>query len=248
MAEVSNELVKWIKEKVNSPFYFVFVTTYIIWNWPYFYALFIEDKIPEGLTTYAYAQNFVITFPVHVGISWLQFILDFVSLSIFSWGAPIVLTYLALYELPKLHEIVHKKSLWFYFRRRLEFDVQDRDYQKEKKEILKEVEQIVKQQRVAVDNIARENEAIEEASENITDEQKWELEFKKMTGPKGLVILNDLQTASMQTSYLGSAWFERLAYANVIGLADFNKSKGSIDLTKKGKYFIKRFIEEKGLN
>lgn len=259
MKEFIDSIGDWFKERNNSPVYVVFFLASLFWNWKSQYVLFFEDEqFLRGSTKLEYSMQYsrtldslstnitlygipILDNPIATGIANL-FILFFV---------PILVTYFVIWWLPYIHQLAHKKHLTFVFARKREFDQQQTKYLKEKTgELSKVKDETVRQTQVLME-IAEENE--KQRDVGVPLEHEWEREYFKMKKSGIANNFSDLfklvyefggRIKNMHgKSYIST---EVLAYAHANGLIEYKEgtSQNIVELTEKGKFFIRHHIEE----
>jgi ABC-type multidrug transport system fused ATPase/permease subunit len=244
--EFTESALEWLRERLSAPVYAVFFFTSIAWNFGYLYALFLEDKIPEFTSRYEYAKQYAYQIvPEKTGFLYLDVPIHTLIQLFAVFFVPAVLTYLSISWLPYIHVWAHRRGLKFHFLRRGEFDKQRNTYERNKVQQLKELRTFVSEQRETTENIAQEKEAQQIAEKRIEGEDQWEHEFNKISTNKGkLEEISSLKRLvySGRSPYTGE--MESLAYLHLLKLFEIPKDgKGTLVLTPKGEYFMKRFLE-----
>ncbi len=238
MGDILASIAKWFKERTTSPLYGTFVFSVILFNWKFFYILFWQDEDKLSLPKIEYVQ---------------RNILDYQSLSthithflIF----PIIITYLIVWWLPILSNWAHKKHTIFYYKRRLIIDSARLDYEKEEKNNLKSLSEVKKEQAVVKKEIQK----------NTSEEERWAGELHGITSlPKMIeaikvavrVVYEAAGRFTTDYSYNGNYLVyispDHLARLDTLGIINIIKGDGNsdkINLTEKGKFFVKKLQNE----
>lgn len=233
--------MEWLRERLNAPVYAVFFFASVAWNYSMLYALFFEDKVTFADSRYAYARTFAHHFPFEAKYSIINTVLDLIAL----FGVPVVMTYVAIWWLPYLHGLAHRRSLQFHFNRKGEFDRQRNAYEKLQSQRLQELRNVVIEQREATQEIVAEKEAQQEAAQALEGENDWEKEFERLRrDPNEYGKLSLLRDHAYSGYALSAPDRQRLSFFHLMGLFEFTERLSHLTLTAKGKYFIKRFLEE----
>lgn len=253
----------WLKEKSNSSVYIVFVLAFISWNWKFFFALFFSEQNVYGQTRINYAisvshslNEYIISTPYvvlnDILLGFCNFIIHFFE--------PILLTYFIVWYLPHINNVVHKKSLTFYFNRKSEFDLQNSIYQKSKTRELqvqkKETDLQISTLEYLEKKSQKKTEIQERINEKLSDEEKWLREFIKYRHTPAYQSLSDLKNVIYNHSGMTREWSQVGGYRLIInsdilassdsnGLITINGKDGEekIELTPKGKFFMAKFLD-----
>lgn len=249
MSEILQSINEWFKEKTSSPLYFVFILTFIGWNWRSFYVLFFESESLLETSKIEYIEKFSrVYYQIPYLGSWSDLLVhpfNWLLVFIFVFSVPIIFTYLLIWKFPYLLNLAHKQSLLFEFDRKKEFHKQNTEYQvfvsKKKIEEAEAVEKKV--------------EAQEKINEILSDEDKWILEYEEIKSP---ALITALQNAE-HVVYSYSGYFTRKFDQNNNFRKLFNPEQLSIldlydlvivlendilEFTPKGKFFLKKLKQE----
>ncbi len=244
MNEVFNGAVEWFKEKTSSPLYFVFTLALIGTHWKYFFTLFFEDHLPSGVTRIEYAGQLLDGILVTIFFEWLNVLLTPIINFLYHSFIPAIIAYLAVFQLPKIYNIAHSKNLLFHFKRKLEFDLQANKYEKERVGLLKERERAVVAQQETTEKIAKAKKSQKETEKTFSKEDTWESEFQELKNENKEEYMNlDYLRKILISPFIDGNERSHVVYAQAIGLMDFEDNRRAV-LTEKGKYFVKRYIEE----
>ncbi|KKU57190.1 MAG: hypothetical protein UX81_C0043G0010 [Parcubacteria group bacterium GW2011_GWA2_47_12] len=249
--EILGSIHEAIKERFFSPFYGTFIISWLIFHWKFVYTAFFvsEEKIWEsaGLLKNDYLSE---TF------------FDFSSLHFYiSWILPFVLTYLIIWRFPKwisipafredLDNITKKQKMLITAEKELEIQqVAKVDVVVER--VRKETE--VKQAEKKIKQVEGE---IKKIAEETKPEQKWIFEYQRF---KSLPVYNkfeiilksiyqhrgEINVTNNNNQIIFQIPQDILAFSHTNDLIDFDKQKEKIELTEKGKFFVKEFSSEKG--
>jgi len=227
----------WVREKLeaSNSLYYTYIFFLISWNWKFFHVLFIENHELLKTTRIEYVYNnifFSIDLPQK--INHLENVFNFIIN--FSWKVlpPIFFTYIAIIYFSEIKNKAHAVGLKFFFQRKLEFDKQERDYEKDKTKLLREIKETTKI------NKSLKYEIIDIKS----DKPAWEEEFKNLskTNLDRLRKVNQEYyanagglTDNFNNFYIDPA---SLSYADTNGLISIDNKNKTFSLTDKGKYFV----------
>lgn len=253
MEELIKSLTGWFKEKLSSPLYFIFIFAFISWNWKTFYILFFEDSILLKSTHVEYVQQFS---RIYYQIPYQGNLIDlflhpfnWILVILFIFAVPIIVTYLFIWELPKLNSLAHKTYLTYEFIRKAEFHKQNTVFQ----------ETVAGEKEKESKALKRQVVAKEEITSQLTKEEKWEIEYENFKKNKTFLsfnsILNSIYKNEGQISIVQDGQWVRIINANILATADSldliliskRNNYEYVELTEKGKYFSKKYLEENPL-
>lgn len=169
--------------------------------------------------------------------------------SLIPWITPFILTWIMVWKMPKwilIPALIQEEN--YRLRKRLIRIQNDATVKLEEKELLKQTVENL--------DIVSQKKTKEQEIQRIDPKQEWRIEFlkfKKMTiYPKFKYILdssyNQNGKIKIQDSYSGITKFEIpkdiLAYCHSSGLVDLLDSNTEIQLTEKGKFFVKEYYSD----
>lgn len=229
MSEIMASIAKWFKDRTTSPLYGTFILSAILLNWKLFYILFWQNEEYLLLPRIEYVQQTI--------LDQQSFWSHLARLTIF----PVISTYLIIWWLPMLSNWAHKKHIEFYYERKLIFDKARLEYENKEKKTLISIATLKKEQ----------VEVKKEIQKNTLPEDEWLVEFedfKKNILFKKLKQLKDVLYEYGGKTVVGG---ERqvnsdiLAMAHTKGLILIKESgyQEKIELTEKGKFFLKKYLE-----
>ncbi len=229
----SKDVIDVIKERFANPLYGTYLISVILWNWKFFYILFLqsEDKL------------------IVPKIEYIQFVLDryefwqhISSFIIF----PSISTFIIIKYLPYLINEVEKVSLIFFYKKESIRDTKRLEYESEKTNNLKLISKKKEEQKDLNTEIDK-NTSIKEKQEI------WSQEYLKYKEKNSLILFKIKETIynnngaiikynNRTRDYERIIDSEELASADLNGLVEINGSDNnqSINLTPKGKFFLLR--------
>lgn len=235
MIKFLDEISKIWSERGAASTYGTLLLWLIIWNWKFLFILFLEDAADITGLRSQYAVNH------HFYISGDIFVDSFVNFSLYLLP-PLILTYLAIWQLPKLVGIAHAKSLSFEFQRKRQRLDEATEYARYK----------------AAGDTTRAAAVVEQkAAERIvekalTEQDKWKIELEEVMTNK-----NDLAAITVarriiyeQQGYFSTSISDKEGYISpdllsridTLGIAEIESSQ--LQPTQKGKFFLRQL--EKG--
>jgi hypothetical protein len=233
MSELWNSVANWFKERTTSPLYGTFLLSLILWNWKFFYILFWQNEAKLVLPRIEYVQIYLLNQE-----GFLYHLFYFLIL-------PLISTYFIVWWLPFLSNLAHKKSIDFYYARKLTIDQARLDYEKKEKKTLDSISTVKKEQA----------ETKKEIEKNTAAEEVWGFEFdnfkqhpiySEMQKLKEIIYDNSGQTRRWNgLVYQLAIDSNTLATADSLGLI-LIKGIGKderIELTPKGKFFMSKYLE-----
>ncbi len=246
-----DELVKsiqiWLKEKTGSPLYFTYIAFLVVWNWKFFYVLLWENASLFKSPKIEYiSQNIDVHFCSKISIDPWCSISEWLTNTIWHMAIPVGLTYIAIKYLPKVHAWAHQIHVQNHFDRLREFDRQNLLYEEDRtNSLVKEVKQ-KKEQKTAKNEI----------QESLTEEERWEEEYKEFSKGNLLSSFKQVIDAIYENSGRIHEEFtgrrnvdsDTLANADIRSLIYFtDNDRSKIEFTAKGKYFAKKYLERDAL-
>ncbi len=239
----NNEVVDSAKEAIRnrmvSPLYGTFIVSWLIFHWQFVYTAFFvsQDKIFQatGLLKNEYLQAVYFDFT------------DFIFYLL--WILPVALTYLIIWHFPKWISIpAFKRDLEYRTtKKKLEIASQKELEQKKVEELVVATERVKKEKEVR-----QTEKEIERIDPTLQWKEEYELFRKSIFHHKFKDILKAVYKHSGNIKVF-SDWgnqFELpqdiLVYSHTNDLVNLDKSKEKIELTEKGKYFVKQISQESG--
>lgn len=224
-----------LAERATSPFYGYFLISWLLINWQLVYAaFFIDQSILQdslGLLRIEYLRELI---PPSSGyVFWLHFFVF-----------PFIVTIFAFWVFPYMTRVFYRKSINNQIQlKRIELQETSRAT-KEKTDLAKEETALIKQ---SVQKVRAEKKAKTDAPEVL-----WERDFQSFkTSPlysKFDFIIRSIYERNgdiiVESAFTGPPLFQIpkdiLAYAHTNDLVTMDKIKGKIELTAKGKFFVKK--------
>ncbi len=247
MTEFWASASKWFSEKTSSPLYFTYIGFFIVWNWKFFQIIFLESADLFYSPKIEYIEN---TLYFHSGLTY-QFVPIIDWILNFAWHLipPAALTYFAIVYFPYIQKWALEKYLGNRFERRRMFETKQREYDEwilaQEKERTKTTKSLAVEKKTQVE----EKKKIEK---NVTDEERWEAEYKKQLGTllnKGFAdVLRTIYKEDGEIiDYSGSRNLGPgpLGFADANGLIEFGKGAhgDKIKLSEKGRFFAREFLK-----
>lgn len=226
-----HETLRFILER-KTGLYTTYLVSFILFNWKFFYTLLFDDSPSEDTHIGKALYEFINRFPV-LGFEWGHF-------WIFQFILPLVMTWLAITQLPKLNNWAYEFHLKYQGDRVVMRSKQDRD---SAKKIAKYKEDEVE----SLNTIAVATERKAEIEESLPRESIWENEYTESSKLKD--VLRQVAYTVYENSgkiFSGGARnvsADVLAIADAYGLIDFNESRTIIYFTEKGQYMQKLVIK-----
>jgi hypothetical protein len=232
--------ISWTKEKINSPLYVTFFVAVVLWNWKSFYVLFwLDSENFSGISQLQYS----LMVSRNIGYTTI-YQLDWVINHLWFFGVPTLITFIAIWYLPQIHNIAHKRYLEFRFDRELEFDRQNSLYQeKRQKEVQKQLVTVKE-----IEEDTKEIRKIEQALPVLTTEDRWRVEYTNQPQKMSAVLAKLPNFVYKKSGFIVDSHgtniqFSDLALLDSNGLTSF-EGQNKVVLTEKGKFFLKLFLEE----
>lgn len=234
MKQILDSCEKVVQQKLSNSVYGNFVFFWIAFHWNFLFSMFALDDTKILQQTGLLKNDYLVAtfFNIHDWYFWV------------SWIMPFLLTYLAIWHFPKFIFIPAFKK--------------DEDARTEKKIIRIEKEKKIQQkekelagEEIKKLEIVEEKIEKERNIENINPELKWEKEYKKFKEYPfydfGSIIQCVYENGGSVPNIVSG---EIIAHAEANGLItvfEGSPTDGTkIKLTEKGKFFIKRYLEDRG--
>lgn len=230
-----DEVVKNINNKVFlNPIYFIFGISWVLVHWRFFVVMFLISNNDIVL-------EYKITKDVY--LKTILFDMNYWYCSILVILIPFFVTWLVIYHIqPKLFPPLLRKH---------------KKYEDEKLSIEKGIEEKKKE----VLNLTEDNVKKQKEIEKLAPESLWLRDFLEFTKHFLYKDFNYIiqsiyeyngNVSVEDTRYYGAQDLFRipkeiLAYCHTTNLINFDNNKSKIELTEKGKFFVKEYSGEKGL-
>lgn len=232
MENILESFGEWWRERRNSSLYFTYIFFLIIWNWKFLFLLFVEDNISEYVSNFHYAMSLYEPITEHF---WMDFLLYKCS----AFLIPALFTFLAIKYLPRLNEWAHRIEGKNYFDRRLIYDEQRSEFEKQRTQFLRDIAVQKKKQSGYKEDI----------EEQTTEKEQWQNEFAELATDKDFV---KAMSNAVNSIYYSSGNFNQgefgkelldLLLARKIITVEFREQTASARLkfTLKGEEFAKMF-------
>ncbi len=237
MKEMVNSIAETISSRLTNSLYGTFFVSWMIFHWAFVFSVFAlsDNKIFELTGRLKNDYLWMKYFSVHDWYFW------------FSWIMPFVLTWLIIWKLPKWVLIgAYKQTESYEAEKNIIRISQQRRVEQEKAKL---EEQTAKKVEAVAKQVVQEKR-IKEADPTLT----WNEDYKRFKtlsfASKFSKIIESLykRSGSIQIydNYMEKILFEIpediLAYAHSNDLIEFNKTTNGIEATKKGKFFIDKFL------
>ena len=230
--EKANFLREGFLKRMTSPFYGIFVTSWILWNWQAFYiTLFIDSELllqSEELLKLDYIATF---YPIN---TLLEIFYTVSHLIILPVASLITITFI----IPPISKIINKK-IWNDEKEQK--DIKDTLFLQEldsKKKVLDKKEEILKKEK-------SNQKTKQKIKESKTQEELWDEEFKQLKENKHFSYFDQLQKCIYNDNGDTYQSKEILPFFHSNEIIKFSEKKHIIELTQKGQHFIKKYIELK---
>lgn len=245
-----SSISKWFNEKTSSPLYFTYIGFFVAWNWELFQIIFLENENLFLSPRIEYIKSklfFSASFPLAIPV-WLHILVDWLLNTALHILPPALFTYLTILYLPRLHKWALNKYLESRFERKKIFEEKQREYDKwflkQEKDRSRTLENIasLKEQQV---------ETEKKIQKTMPEEEKWGIEYQEFEkSPIFFKFRQIIETIYKHRGYIESGAV-RYAEAGVLAMADARElvsyvegSRNTIELTKKGKFFAKMYLEK----
>lgn len=242
--KINNEIIDSVseswKEKVNTPIYGVFSIWWAVFHWKLLITIFLvsEDRIWEASHLLKGDYLSKAFFDIHDWYFWV------------SWVLPFILTYLVIWILPKWVLIPAFKK-----------DEQDKVEKKririQEQQKLSEAEKKFEETETKKLSAVEEKVKKEKAIKNIDPTINWEKEYISFRNSKYYsdfnVVIESVYERNGLVSWKDSNYQYHgipkgiLAYSHANGLVEFSSENRMIDLTEKGKFFVKQFSADNNI-
>lgn len=241
---------KWFNEKTSSPLYFTYIGFFVAWNWKFFQIIFLENenlflapRIEYIKSKLFFSTNFSLIIP-----AWLHILVDWLLNTAWHILPPALFTYLAIVYLPKLHKWALDKYLESRFERKRMFATKKFEDDK----WLLDQEKIHSRTRKDFASIKEQQLEVEKRiQKTMTDEERWELEYQEFEKiPTFFKFKQIIETIYKHNGYVEDSSVRHveagvLAVADARGLVSYvDGRRNDIELTKKGKFFAKMYLEK----
>lgn len=230
MKEIFTSIADVIKNRLTNSVYGTFFVCWIVFHWNFLYTLFALDSIIILEKTGLLKNDYLLLYYFDIS-NWHFW---------FSWIMPILFTYLIIKWFPK----------WFLVSA---YNCEEK-YKTEKKRIKIIEAKIIKTEEANLQfQTAREVEAVakqKEAEKTIKEtdpETEWEKEFLSFKNSRFFSqFKNIIKCIYENRGYLRQVNISTdiLVYCDSNNLINIDKSLNSINLTEKGKFFVKRYNDK----
>lgn len=225
MKEILNSVTKTVKNRLTNSLYGTFFVSWLIFHWNFVFTIFFVDQDIVWKSKMLFKNDYLLQefFNTNNLYFWI------------SWLAPFLVTYLAIWILPKyilLPAFIEEQDYEF-IKKKYEIEKQ--------KELIGETTKLEKAEIEKLDTVVEKIEKQQEVKTKKDPKEEWDqeiLDFKKIGyGPKFLAFLEKWYAGYRSPSaYQGGD----LSYFDALELININKD-GIIDgLTEKGKYFTRK--------
>lgn len=229
--DIGKSFCKNLNDRISSPFYGAFMVSWLIWNWKIWYVTFFIDSElllkKEGILKIDYILKL---YPQETLLE-----NGFIRLIIL----PFLSAWFFVYIFSKVTCKFYERSLETENKNKLAKNKKDKEFLEsvgEKLEVEKSI--LIKQAEVKEEKIKSEK----------SQEEKWLDEynqFKQMNiFPSFVYIVNSIYEYSGRVEAINRAFKIPqgiLVYAHTNGLVSYDKIQSRIELTEKGKFFVKQF-------
>jgi hypothetical protein len=236
MKEVIDSISDVIKNRLTNSVYGTFFLSWLVFHWNFVYSLFALDPDKVFQVTGFLKNEYLIQryFNIHTPYFWI------------SWVAPFVVTYLIIRWFPKWFLIDAYSCEEKY---RLEKRVIKLVQTKKVRQFEADLEVQTARKVTAVAKQIVEEKKIKEADPSI----EWKEEYQEFKRSNFFDLFNMIITSIYQYNgdikvegdYYGQIKFrlpqDLLAYAHTNNLITLEKKVGKIELTEKGKFFVKEY-------
>lgn len=239
MKELLESTVESIKHRLTNALYGTFVISWMIFHWNFLFALFFLDDGMIFNQSHLLKNDYLVEkyFNLYSWYFW------------FSWTMPLVITYIVIWQLPRLLLLrAHDKNEKYEADKKI---IEISHKKRMEQEMVKLEEQTAKKI-TAVAKQAVEEKKIKE----INPSSGWNIDYLRFKSlslfykfPKIIESYYKRSGDITVTDNFGQhTVFEIpqdiLAYAHSNGLIEIDNNKKKINMTDKGKYFINKSLEE----
>ena len=231
---------KWFNEKTSSPLYFTYIAFFVAWNWKFFQIIFLEDASVFSVPRIEYMDShFLFSFSIPWAWHWIVVVCVWFVNTLWHILPPVAFAFLSIKYLPFAHKWAFDIYVENHFERKRVYREANLNYEKDKTENLKEVASEKKKQAVQKNIIAKSQ----------TNEEVWGREYEEFKKTTFFDQFSHLKTVIYENAGLLRSNFssEMKAYCDTNGIISIKDDKFSNErasLTEKGKYFMKRYINE----
>lgn len=221
---------KYFEDKFSSPFWVTYIVSWCLWNWKVWYVTFFVDS-EMLLENYNLLKMDYIT-SLYKGDSFWTVLWIICHLIVL----PFLSACFIVFIMPKITFRFYEKSSNDEFREK------ELDIEKDKKLL-----QIKESKLKIAKNIKKTEEEIEE---NRTQEEIWDDEYEEFKKTGYFAKFEDVKNCIFESSgYVKSSTFgvptDINAYFNSNNIVEFtDKNFESITLTQKGKYFLRKYMDD----
>ena len=232
MENIFNSFGEWWREKRNSSIYFTYIFFLVLWNWKFLFLLFVEENIPKHVSSFQYAMS--LHEPV-TNICWI----DFLLYKCWALLVPVLLTFLAIKYLPRVNAWAHKIEGKNYFDRRLVYDEQRSEFEKQRTKFLRDI----------ADQKEKQRKYKEDIEDQTTDKEQWQNEFAELVTDTNFVkaMSNAIDSIYYKMGNFNQGAFGKelldLLLARQIVAVQLRKqsNEARLEFTPKGEEFAKMF-------
>ena len=235
MENILDSFGEWWRERRNSSLYFTYIFFLILWNWKFLFMLLIEENVPKYLSSFQYAMSL---YQPITNNSWVDFFLYK------SWEllVPVLLTYLAIRYLPRVNAWAHRIEGKNYFDRRLVYDEQRAEFEKQRTNLLREIAGQKEKQKGYKEDI----------EEQTTEKEQWQNEFSELANDNDFIkaMGNAIDSIYYRAGSFNQGEFGKellnLLLARQIVVVEFRQqiSEARLKFTQKGEEFAKMFTSK----
>jgi len=231
------------KERIKSPFYGTFAIAWIISNWKAIYITFFVNQDLIYKTSEKLKLEYILD------LYYIETVPKIIPPLLKVIILPAIYTYFIIWILSKLDYLVFEKNdknqlkkIIFQKKQRAENLKQEVVVERRKKEVLIAEEEKIKAQK-----------RIEK-----TSKEKWDTEYKKLMKYNNFgkvmtlfrsCLYEHKGNVSVEADWGGGLSFslppKYISFLDLEGIAEFKGSNNSLQATTKGKYLLKKYIEEK---
>ncbi len=231
---------KWFNEKTSSPLYFTYIVFFVAWNWKFFQIIFLEDSSLFGAPRIEYMNSHLLfSFSIPWVWHWITAVCVWIVNSLWHILPPVLYTFLATKYLPLANKWAFSIHVKNHFQRKEAYRDANLNYEKGETRKLKEVVQEKQKQAVQKGILAK----------NQTNEEIWDKEYEELKKTVFFDQFPRLKTMIYESAGLlhGNLNSSMKAYCDTNGIISIKEDKFSQEkasLTEKGRYFMKRYINE----
>jgi hypothetical protein len=238
MGELVDSIIEHFKTRLKTPVYGVFAFWWGILHWEFLYTLLFVDQekifAKAGLLKNVYLQQTYFDYD-----------------DVFFWIRQAVLVGVAALMTYVFIAILPKRVLLPAFKSQKEHEFDKRSFKLKKDRELESVKQQLEEDRITTLE-KTEEKIVKEKDLKKTEEEIWEADYKKFkrTAMYGSfqAVLNVIYD---ENGYVGGRITARLkSYIHAIGLVEYDQDASGerFLVTLKGKFFIRRYLEDRDLS